>query len=137
MVILRDPLDILVSTTVHRHFGHWEGNGHLYASIVRKQIIDSQLGRMDPAFFKCVDYDAYPNLPDDLGEFLNINYQKDSEWTIHETVKKFFHHSAETKEAGSHYEKRVKRLENFPKRKKAYSDLKDALDKLRTLCNHQ
>lgn len=60
LVVVRNAVDVLLSTTVHRHFGYWKYNAEMYADIVNERILNDQLYRLDKRFFRCIDYDKLP-----------------------------------------------------------------------------
>eukprot|EP00924_Labyrinthula_sp_SR-Ha-C_P006246 snap_masked-scaffold_31-processed-gene-0.24-mRNA-1 protein AED:1.00 eAED:1.00 QI:0/0/0/0/1/1/2/0/376 len=72
-VVFINALDILLSTAIRRKFGHWEELEEIYEHVAEKYLIQQQLNRLDPRFYKCFDYDKLPALPENFGDFFNLN----------------------------------------------------------------
>lgn len=73
LIVLRNAVDVLLSTTVHRGYGEWVSAAQHYSAMVRDVMMHSQLERLDKAFFTYLDYDLLPDVPAEIGEFLNVN----------------------------------------------------------------
>lgn len=83
VVLVRNPLDILISTTVLRGMGEWERQVVNYERMLRLGIL-TQLNRLDSKFFKCLDFDDLPDVSKDLGEFIGITNFEEIVKNVHQ-----------------------------------------------------
>ena len=71
VVILRDPLHIMVSTTVNRHFNKYETQLRILAD--NQAVLLQQLREIDRRFWVCHDFDADPRaVCGGLGEHMGL-----------------------------------------------------------------
>ena len=96
LVVVRNAIDVLMSTTMHRHFGKWDHLAHMYGHIVKHDIIEKQLKRIDRSFFQCMSYDSLPIIPEGLGEFLGLSLTTESsDWTMEGQAAMVYHNHSE------------------------------------------
>eukprot|EP00924_Labyrinthula_sp_SR-Ha-C_P006241 augustus_masked-scaffold_31-processed-gene-0.41-mRNA-1 protein AED:1.00 eAED:1.00 QI:0/0/0/0/1/1/2/0/484 len=120
----RNALDVLLSTSVRRGMGRWGELEGIYEHITEKYIIKEQMNRLDPAFYKCFDYDKLPKLPQGFGEFFNLNPEKGGEFkvtTYRVTVNEMSR-------------KRLQQTYSQRDRKKLYKNLQKSIDKVEKIC---
>eukprot|EP00924_Labyrinthula_sp_SR-Ha-C_P006244 snap_masked-scaffold_31-processed-gene-0.19-mRNA-1 protein AED:1.00 eAED:1.00 QI:0/-1/0/0/-1/1/1/0/389 len=122
MFMYRNALDILISTAVRRWFASWNKLAKMYAHINEKFIIEQQLLRLDPAFFKCFDYDSLPNLPLGFGEFFNLNNEEEFKVENYRVTVD----NGEREKLRQKYAHKDKRG--------LYRKLQDTIDKLKGIC---
>uniref|UniRef100_A0A7S3LMY4 Uncharacterized protein n=1 Tax=Aplanochytrium stocchinoi TaxID=215587 RepID=A0A7S3LMY4_9STRA len=134
VVLVRDALDLLISNAVHRKWERWSVIAPQYISILNDNILKSQLLRLDPNFFRCIDYDNLPDIPVELGEFLNIDNQMGSDWTLAKSFKEHF--VDKRKDPKANALKTKERLQySAADTRKYHETLNSATEKLRTLCH--
>eukprot|EP00924_Labyrinthula_sp_SR-Ha-C_P006243 snap_masked-scaffold_31-processed-gene-0.28-mRNA-1 protein AED:1.00 eAED:1.00 QI:0/0/0/0/1/1/2/0/390 len=126
VVMYRNALDILLSTSIRRKFGLWDELEDIYQHTTEKFIIQQQLLRIDPKFFKCFDYDRLPELPNNFGEFFNLAGPNGEEFRVHN-----FEESVEEVERVSLRETYVKIDE-----KERYKELQTIINKLKHICSN-
>mmetsp|Transcript_11714 Transcript_11714/g.13552 ORF Transcript_11714/g.13552 Transcript_11714/m.13552 type:complete len:216 (-) Transcript_11714:1598-2245(-) len=88
VVLLRDVAELLHSNFRRGFSGFRELP--MYTSILEDDMIESQLMRLDPRFYRCLDYDELPYVPSELGKFLNIDNQNGDKWTLFQHMKTAF-----------------------------------------------
>jgi len=131
LVVRRDPLDVLISTTVHRHFGTAIENGALYAKVIERSMIGEQLARLDSAFYECLVYEDLNAIPEKIGKFINVDGKGNGNWSFHDEVRKVFHHS----QSKDYKDKDDYVKQRFSERTRAsYYKLVAATDKLAKFC---
>lgn len=127
LVIIRNAVDILLSTSVNRHFGSWKENQELYTWMMKDVVMRTQLQRLDRKFIECIDYDALPDIPDRASEFLGID---SNTFNLQEALKQQFH--------VTNSDERAQLREKYMKLDTAggYKKLQAEIDKLKQLCSN-
>lgn len=129
LILVRNAIDTLLSTSIHRKFASWKKNAEFYAHIVEDVMLTNQLERLDKRFMKCMNYDLLPEIDEGLGQFLGVDSKK-QKYSLEEEMKLFYKDSRKDFEREQEERKFVKEdNENH------FYSFQKANSKLRAFCN--